>query len=197
MLYVRTTTALNQLDVRLLYPSYLPLLVLVLVLADRLLRRPDAAAPSRRTVLAVATTWTVLNVVAGLVAMVAFALGHPYFSGNYESDDFDRVRADEALDAVPEDCAVYSNLPNALYPRLESRWSPMRTALESDAAPGETSTLDHIEASAARQPSCLVWIDLPPRYGHLWPLEDLEDRLSLTLLESGQHVDVYRMEPRA
>jgi len=196
MLYVRTTTALNQLDVRLLYPSYLPLLFLGLALADRMLRpRRDRSPLPARAVLGGTAAWAGLNVVAGLVAMVAFALGHPYFSGNYEADQFDRVRADEALDAVPEGCEVYSNLPNALYPRLEARWSPMRTALESREAPDPDDSLDAIEARAAREQSCLVWIDLPPRYGHLWSLDELHDELSLTRLASGADVEVFRLEP--
>ena len=41
------------------------------------------------------------NVAAGLVGLVAFAAGHPYFNGNYESDVFDEVRENPAIAALP------------------------------------------------------------------------------------------------
>ena len=194
MLYVRTTTALNQLDLRLLYPAYFPLLVLGLALVERT-RRLEGTDDARwwRLGWGAAHVWAVANVAAGLVAMVAFAAGHPYFAGNYESDTFDDVRANVALEALPDDCRVYSNLPNGLYPAVESLWSPQRRALESSR---EIPDLEEITATLDDTPSCLVWIDEPPVYGHLWPLEELEDRLDLTLLDEQGNVAVFRMEPR-
>ncbi len=62
MLYVRTTTALNQLDLRLLFPAYFPLLVGALALIERLDRPP--ARFSRLGQLTV-RTWVAANVVAG------------------------------------------------------------------------------------------------------------------------------------
>ncbi len=194
MLYVRTTTALNQLDLRLLYPAYFPLLVLGLALVDRARRLEGTDdARWRRLGWNAAHVWAVANVAAGLVAMVGFAAGHPYFAGNYESDVFDEVRANVALDALPDDCRVYSNLPNGLYPAVESLWSPQRRALESSR---EIPDLEEITETLDDTPSCLVWIDEPPVYGHLWTLEQLEDRLDLTLLDEQDNVAVYRMERR-
>ena len=194
MLYVRTTTALNQLDLRLLYPAYFPLLVLGLALVERA-RRLEGTDDARwwRLGWGAAHVWAVANVAAGMVAMVAFAAGHPYFAGNYESDTFDEVRENVALEALPDDCRVYSNLPNGLYPAVESLWSPQRRALESSR---EIPDLEEITATLDDTPSCLVWIDEPPFYGHLWPLEELEDRLDLTLLDEQGNVAVFRMEAR-
>jgi hypothetical protein len=195
MLYVRSTTALNQLDVRLLYPAYFPLLVLGLAIVDRLVARDRTGAWSQRA-WGIAHLWALLNVLAGLVAMVAFALGHPYFSGNYESDTFQDVRDDPALQALPAGCTVYSNLPNGLYPEVEAQWSPMRTALESNDDPDPGFGLADIEATLDEQPSCLVWIEEDPVYGHLWRLEDLDERLELTELDRSDDVTVFRMDAR-
>lgn len=183
MLYVRTTTALNQLDLRLLFPAYFPLLVAGLALAVRV-DRPR----SRGVVMA----WAGVNVVVGLIGMVGFAAGHPYFDGNYESEPFVEARRSPALGAIPDDCTVYSNLPNGLYPAVESLWSPRQRALESSR---ELPELEEITATLDQVPSCLVWVDELPRYGHLWPLEELRERLDLELLDSEGSVSVYRMRP--
>ena len=195
MVYVRTTTALNQLDLRLLYPAYFPLMVLALVLIDRLRRLDDgtpAGARWWRLGWTTAHVWAVANVVAGLVAMVAFAAGHPYFKGNYESDVFVSVRDNPALEALPADCRLYSNLPNGLYPAYGAKWSPQRRALESSE---EIPDLERITATLDDTPSCLIWIDEDPVYGHLWTLDQLRDRLDLTELAHHGDVTVFRMQP--
>jgi hypothetical protein len=193
MLYVRTTTALNQLDVRLLNPAYLSLLALALVLVDRLvLLPPPGASPWVARGRAVAHAWAAANIAAGLVAVVMFATGDPFFDGNYESSTFRDVRANAALDAVPEGCRVYSNLPNGLYPRLEAQWSPRRTGLESDARDRD---LEELEPTLDERPACLVWIDEPPDYGHLWSFEQLSEELELVPLAEEGNVAVYRIEP--
>ena len=121
MLYVRTTTALNQLDLRLLYPAYFPLLVLALVLIDRL-RRLDTGEPGGdrwwRIGWTTAHVWAVANIAAGAVAMVGFAAGHPYFNGNYEADVFQQVRSNPALDALPADCTALLESSERPVPRL-------------------------------------------------------------------------------
>lgn len=195
MLYVRTTTALNQLDLRLLFPAYFPLMFTALALLERLRRLdpPGASTWQRRGVLT-AAGWAVLNVAAGLVAVVLFAAGNPYFTGNYESDTFRDVREDTTEVALPPDCRLYSNLPNALYPTAEAQWSPEQRALESSR---EVRDLERITETLASTPSCLVWIDEPPVYGHLWPLEELRDRLELEELDAEGSVTVYRMRPVA
>lgn len=190
MLYVRTTTALNQLDLRLLFPAYFPLLVTAMFLAGRV----QVLEPTRRwsqSVRVTVTGWAAINVVVGLIGMVAFAAGHPYFEGNYESDVFEEVRASSALEQVPAGCVVYSNLPNALYPTLGARWSPQQRALESSR---EVPDLERVERTLDEQPSCLVWIDEPPWYGHLWTLDELSERLSLEQLATDGSVTVYVME---
>lgn len=197
MLYVRTTTALNQLDLRLLYPAYFPLMILGLVLIDHL-RRLDGDEPGGdpwwKIGWTTAHVWAVANVAAGAVAMVAFAAGHPYFNGNYEADVFQQVRSNPALDALPADCTIYSNLPNGLYPAYGALWSPERRALESSE---ELPRLAEITATLARTPSCLVWIDEEPVYGHLWTLDQLRTRLTLTELAHHGDVTVFRMAPPA
>ncbi len=195
MLYVRTTTALNQLDLRLLFPAYFPLVFVGLSLLDHLrsLDPPDSTAWRRRAV-AVATVWAVVNVAAGLVGMVAFAAGHPYFNGNYESDVFQQVRQNPAIADLPADCTLYSNLPNGLYPAYDAQWSPQRRALESSR---EIPDLQEITDTLDDTPSCLVWIDEPPFYGHLWTLEQLEDRLDLVPVSTDGDVSTFLMHARS
>lgn len=194
MLYVRTTTALNQLDTRLLYPAYFPLMFLALALLERV-RRLDGADSTtwQRRGLGVAVVWAGASVLAGMVGMVAFAAGHPYFNGNYESDTFDEVRLNPAIEALPADCQLYSNLPNGLYPAYESLWSPQRRALESSR---EIPDLEEITATLDDTPSCLVWIDEPPVYGHLWTLDQLEERLDLEPVARDGDVATFLMRAR-
>ncbi len=193
MLYVRSTTALNQLDLRLLHPAYLPLLVATLSLVAHLgSLGPEPANRWPRIGRLAVYAWAALNVAAGIVAVVGFATGNPYFDGNYERDLFDKVRDNPALEALPAGCRVESNLPNALYPRLESRWSPMRTQLESTE---RTDDLDRLVPTLAEHPTCLVWIDEQPRYGHLWTRDQLRRRVQLEQLAQHGDVTVYRMEP--
>jgi hypothetical protein len=192
MLYVRTTTALNQLDTRLLFPAYFPLVFTALALLERLRRLDDGEPRWERRGVIIGWTWMTVNVVAGLIGMVAFAAGHPYFAGNYESDVFDRARADVALSGLPEDCRLYSNLPNALYPDLEADWSPERRALESSR---EVNDLEEITATLDDTPSCLIWIDEPPVYGHLWTLDQLEERLDLEPIGAEGNVTTFVMRP--
>lgn len=193
MLYVRTTTALNQLDLRLLFPSYFPLMIVVVALLARLAARPDIDIRIGKSCFLAVHGWAVVNVCAGLIGMVAFGMGHPYFPGDYADSTFVAVRDNPALNAVPADCDNFSNLPNALYPRLESHWSPQRTALEST---DPTDDLQRIERSSARSLTCLIWIDEQPRYGHLWPLDELKQKLDLTEVERHGPVTVFKVEPR-
>lgn len=193
MLYVRSSTALNRLELRLLNPAYFSLVALALVLFSNLGRLDRGAGNTwARRGRAVVVAWAAANVAMGLFAAVSFATGDPFFEGNYEADVFHDVRDDPALDVLGEDCATYSNLPNALYPRVEAQWSPRRTALESTAA---TDDLDTLADSLVREKSCLVWIDEPPRYGHLWTREQLSEKVVLEELDRSEHVTVYRISP--
>lgn len=189
MLYVRSTTALNQLDLRLLEPAYLPLMVCGLRLVDRLADL-GPAWPARG--LLTARIWAGANIAAGLVAVVAFAAGNPYFEGNYAADNFEKVRDNPALDAVPDDCRVLSNLPNALYPEEEAGWSPRRTGLESNEP---VDDLDRLLPTLGSTPTCLVWIDEQPTYGHLWTLSQLSRQVTLQPIAKDGDVAVYRMLP--
>lgn len=194
MLYVRSTTALNQLDLRLLNPAYFPLLTLGLVVVDstRALG-PDSAQPWHRRGVLAARTWAGANVLAGVAGLLLFLSGNQFFSGNYSADTFVAVRSNPALEALPKDCRTYSNLPNGLYPAVEAKWSPRRTGLESDE---RVKDLEQLEPTLDEQPTCLVWIDEEPRYGHLWSLARLKDELELQQLATSGDVTVYRMLPR-
>lgn len=195
MLYVRSTTALNQLDMRLLNPAYFSLIALGLVLVDRLsVLQRNGQNPTRARAVAAVHVWAVANVAVGLVAVLGFALGNDFFAGNYNSENFEEIRANPALDALPADCELYSNLPNGLYPDYEPHWSPRRTGLES---PQPTEDLPELIETLDEQPACLVWIDETLVYGHLWSLDELDERLTLVPLDEDGKVKVFRMDPPA
>ncbi len=197
MVYVRSSTALNRLELRLLNPAYFSLVALALVLASHLhsLDPPSSSTWSRRAVVVV-RLWAAANVAAGVFAAVNFATGAAFFEGNYNSEDFREIRADTALEAV-RGCETYSNLPNALYPRVEAQWSPRRTALESTAATDDLEEL--VDSISLRDPSgrspsaCLVWVDREPHYGHLWSRAQLAERLDLEPIARSGHLTIYRM----
>ncbi|MFM7067960.1 MAG: ArnT family glycosyltransferase, partial [Actinomycetes bacterium] len=180
MLYVRSTTALNQLDLRLLNPAYFPLMALGLVVVDSAgTIDADGSTTWQRRSMTAANLWAAANITAGLAGVVLFLSGNSFFAGNYSSDTFVAVRANPALAALPANCRNYSNLPNALYPRVEAAWSPRRTGLESNAPVDDLRTIGQRLGQA---PSCLIWIDQDPRYGHLWSLQKLSATYQLELL---------------
>ncbi len=190
MLYVRSTTALNPLDLRLLNPAYLSLVALALVLVDRL-RLLGPQDPWRGRAMIVAYAWAAANVTMGLVSVISFAGGDIFFDGNYEAPVFRDVRADAILEVLPEDCELYSNLPNALYPALESEWSPRRTGLESNEEVDDLDLL--IESVEDGAEACIIWVDERPDYGHLWQLEQLKADLDLENLGESANVKVFRV----
>lgn len=193
MLYVRSTTALNQLELRLLNPAYFSLLALALVLVANLHRIPGPSGVRWDRVGRIAVwLWAVANVIAGTYAVVSFAAGDEFFTGNYESERFEQVRSEDALTEIPTGCEVLSNLPNALYPAVESDWSPRRTGLESNQLTDDLPVLtERLETDGAEV--CLVWLDEEPTYGHLFTLEELDDELDLVEVAAGGSVTVYRV----
>jgi hypothetical protein len=191
MWYVRSGSALNLLGLRLLNPAYIPMVTLALVLLDRTRWLAGDDRWSRGGVV-LAGAWSATNVVVGLVAVAIFAAGGNLLMGSYDGDDFDRARSSEALEALPEDCALYSNLPSALYPELEAQWSPRRTYFESTAT---TDDVDVLQDRLHDRPSCLIWIDEEPRMANLWTLDQLAESFELVPLAESDDVAVYRFEP--
>lgn len=215
ILYVRSTTALNRLDVRLLNPLYLGLISIGAYVTVQVVRHGDGVA-SRVGRVALGS-WAVGNVVLGLVMVGYFASGAEVFKGNYNSHRYDVVQTSTALKALPADCffhssatvggevvavlptsptcSVYSNLPNALYEvGLQASWSPRVTGAESDEP---VDDLKVIGTRVETEQSYLVWLDEQPVWGHLASLEQLRQAFDLVPLSHGERVDVYQMKPRA
>lgn len=195
--YVRSTTALNKIDYRLLNPIYLPMVLLLAALVSRLVvlgRLADATDQDRvwanRARLAF-TAWVVLSIFVGVAMVPYFASGPRLFDGNYASAEFASVRANVALKALPRDCYTYSNLPNALYPALGSHWSPARTGMESNETVDDVARLTKALHSSTDPKRCLVWIDLPPVYGNLLTLAQLRQRFDLDTVSRDGDVSVY------
>ena len=189
MLYARTTTGLNQLDFRLLNPLYLPLVLLAILTLDRVARsNPGIWARAATAALAL---WTALNLALGIGMVAYFQSGPDLFGGNYSGPTFDRARRSEALDAIPSDCRLLSNLPNGLYEAdLEAQWSPRLTGLESF---DPVNDLEVVRRDLRADRICLAWIDLPPNYGHLVPLSQLRKEFTLKTLASDGPVTTYEI----
>ena len=197
--YVRSTTALNKIDYRLLNPIYLPMVLLLAALVSRLVvlgRLPGATDQDRawatRARLAF-TAWVALSIVVGVAMVPYFASGPRLFDGNYASAEFASVRANVALQELPRGCFTYSNLPNALYPAVGSHWSPARTGMESDQTVDDVARLTRQLDTATGPKRCLVWIDLPPTYGNLLTLAQLRQHFELATLSRHDDVTVYEI----
>lgn len=195
MLYVRTTTGLNQLDFRLLNPMYLSMVIVALVILDRVIAdRSDVRW--QRAARVVLGSWAGLNLIIGLGMVAYFSTDPALFDGNYESRQYDLARASSALDALPAGCRTASNLPNAFYKGgLEPEWSPFETGLESDDPSDDIEVLVRELSEPDAQERCLVWVDLQPRWGHLATRATLRQHVNLVELASDGAVTTYRIEP--
>ena len=201
MVYARTTTGLNRLDFRLLNPAYLPLVALGLVVADRAsaLRVDPRAGRSLigRAAPVAVVSWAVLNVAVGVGMVGWFTTDPDVFEGNYNGRSFDEARTSDALDVIPPDCQVVSNLPNALYEAgIEATWSPRLTGLESDDTVDDLRQLERRLRAPHHRDVCLVWFDMQPRYGHLAPLATLQKTFRLVEIRDDAPVRLYRVESR-
>lgn len=195
MLYVRTTTGLNQLDFRLLNPMYLSMVIVALVILDRV-SEDSSDVRWQRAARVVLGSWAGLNMIIGLGMVAYFSTDPALFDGNYESRQYDLARASDALDALPDGCRTASNLPNAFYKGgLEPEWSPFETGLESDDPSDDIEVLVRELAEPDAEERCLVWVDLQPRWGHLASRATLRKHVDLVELASDGAVTTYRIEP--
>ncbi len=192
LIIARSTTAFDRLNFRLVHPLWCPLVIVGLVVADRLCD-PRFESEQRWRLLGSTLLWgwVVVSTTLGVVMTAWFATGPDLFPGNYERAAFDEVRSSPLVDDLDPECIVHSNLPSALYPDIESAWTP-RTRL-----PESTEQLDELDDLAA-DPStdyCIVWVDLEPTFGNLAPLEEIRALVPLETVGVDGAVAVYRVAP--
>ena len=194
--WAELTTAIDQIDSRLLSPVFIPVLLLVCIALEQVL------AWARRTDRRVHIAASVV-----LVALVAghFAASVDYAHGGYNNGLGlnERVWVDSPLaQSVAElsdldDATVYSNAPGGLWaatdlPRIEN--SPWRNWYRGPPIEGSLETF-RLELACAEASSYLVWYTTVIDVTNLFhPLDDL--RQVATLEPVSQHPDgtAYFME---
>lgn len=198
MIYVRSTAGLNRLDIRLLFPLYIPLVIVALTIIDRVERREPTGTPWRNLARGTVAVWAVTNLAVGVVMIGYFSTNPRLFGGNYNSDEFAAIRKSSIIATTEEACAgdhLVSNLPSGFFGSgLEPDWMPRRTFFESNV---EVDDLDELnDELRSGGDMCLLFVDLAPAYGHLATLDDLEQHAAVAELAEEGSVTLYRLTAR-
>lgn len=198
MIYVRSTAGLNRLDIRLLFPLYIPLVIVALAIIDRVEQRERVGSPWRTLARGTVSLWAVCNVLLGVVMIGYFSTNPRLFGGNYNADEFVAVRESPIIAATEERCdpdRIVSNLPSGFFGSgVEPAWMPRRTFFESNVAVDDLKELN--DELRREGDLCLLYVDLAPTYGHLATLDDLEQRVEVTELVVDEPVVLYRLSAR-
>jgi len=175
LLVSSTNTAYDEIGDRLLSPVFVPITLLLLLIAAKILTSVTNQwmSPKRVHILLAAATvlWLVYPTRAAVSSIVnAMTRGQGYSSESWRrSQTIEYLRQNRT---VISECAIYSNAPDALYilAHLTAKWSPAKTRYNSPEIVVDMSTL---RASWPRESkSCLVWFDNIERK-YLYSLDEL------------------------
>lgn len=210
MVYSASTIAFDPVNTRYLNPVFIPALIGGLVLVDRGVGRaasgpaggaPAPGARSNQLVTLGLAALVVVQVVVGVVRVSA-SYWHDQAQG-YNSPIGVELRDSPVLDDIPDDCVLYSNLPEFGYTAgFESRRSPRERKFASSDPTDDIETLDRtLEADQV----CLIWFDedalaetgdVFETVDYQYPLTELDDRYRLEVIAEDDSITIYSLRQR-
>ena len=189
MVVTRSMIGFDDLDIRLLSPCLVPTSILLLRWSELVL----FSAPRRQLLGRV-----VVGGWLGLQVVITLALVGPAnsFMADYgfNADRAVAASTSPALDALPEDCVMYSNNAGDMYQSgFEAFLSPRKVEYKSDQPTNDLAEL--VAKVEAGETSCLVWVEYSVDEEY-WSVDELREHLTLVELGSADDVTTYRLEPR-
>ena len=195
LLVSSTTIAYDAIGDRLLSPVFVPITLLLLFLASKMvtsLMEQRLTQKRANVLLAVAIVgWLVYPVSAAMSSITnAMSQGQGYSSESWRnSQTIEYLRENRTLE-----CEIYSNGPDALYilANRTAKMSPVRTMYNS---PEVVNDISNLRSSwPEKRNACLVWFDMIGRQ-YLFTIDELQtiaDVQQLIRLEDGAIYSVTR-----
>jgi hypothetical protein len=186
MVYARTTSGFDPLSSRLMVPIFVPVALLVLLLADRASRALDREA-ARVLVLAIPLLVVLPGVFRGLDTLrQSHDVGTEYTNGAVQA-----FLASPVLGAVPDDCEVLTDDPWLLWlAGIEAQLSPESNR---EVAIPVSMRLEELAPLVAGHDVCLVWLEMGSTVFH--PPADLAAVVQLDRIAGDDFTTVYRLRP--
>jgi len=189
MVVTRSMVGFDDLDIRLLAPCLVPTSLLLLRYCEVVLDDGNVERAVRRVLVG---GWLGLQVVV-VFAMVGPS-NHVVADYGFNSDKAVAAANSPALDALPEDCVLYSNNSADLYGAgIETYISPRRVEYKSSQPTDDLAEL--VDAVESGQTTCLIWLEYSED-DEYHSREDLAEELELVELASADQVTTYLVEPR-
>jgi len=151
MVWARTTSGFDPLNSRLMLPIFLPAVLLVLSLVDRLVAAQNAG-PARVAVFALAGVLVTPTVLNGLDELrTSREIGNEYTNAAVQE-----FVASPVLQQVPDDCALLTNDPWLMW--LTGREAQLTPQQNREVAIPRSMELEELAPLVGERPTCLVWM---------------------------------------
>ncbi len=189
MVVTRSMVGFDDLDIRLLAPCLIPTSLLLLRYCEVVL----LPAPSLRGLgRVVVGGWLGMQVVV-VVAMIGPS-NHVVREYGFNADRAIAASQSPALEALPDDCVVYSNNSADLYRSgFETFISPRKVEYKSSQPTDDLAEL--VTAVEGGQRACLAWVEYTED-DEYHSRDELAEELELVQLASEDEVTTYVLEPR-
>jgi hypothetical protein len=198
LLVSSTIIAYDQIDNRLLSPVFVPLTLLLLILASKILTSVTRQwlSPTRaNTLLAAAAVMCLLYPARATMSSIANAMSHGEgYSGESwrSSQTIEYLRQNRAL---VSECVIYSNAPDAIYilADLTAKMSPKKGSYNSPELVQDVSSLR--KSWPEQGNSCLVWFDNKFR-DYLFTVDELQTVANMQLIMRTADGAVYSVSKK-
>lgn len=187
-----TTTAYDRIDNRLLSPIYVPLTLLVLILAQALVD-PYRKRFSKKIVnsflvigIAIWLVYPICSIILKVVNLIAFGRG---YSGKTWRDS-ETVQYLLQHRTLESECTIYTNGPDAAYilAHLATKMSPARTRYNS---PETVNDISRLKGSWPEESNaCLVWFNKIGRT-YLFTIDELQAIANIDLIARLEDGAIY------